>query len=318
MKLDELRKILKLDIASLPANDPKEAHRQVRLLLQKEGFDLANLYQELEMSSPYVNTHRDTSYGFHSLSIHSHAYAELIYCRESPGVEYLVGTDRYRLQRGDILFIPPGTSHCPLLPERMDTPYIRDVLWISADFLQKIREFSRRDGFISIRDLAPFRTAGTKWEFLSELFARGVREEEAQQPGWELAVMGNTLQIFGHLRRIYAAQSSGKVQAEKPELLDRMAAYIEQNYTQHISAQDLAQQFFVSSSTVSHLFKQKMGVSVHRYLTQRRLIAAKSHIEAGESLENVALAVGFSDYSSFYRAFRQEYGISPRQYRSLQ
>jgi AraC-like DNA-binding protein len=60
-----------------------------------------------------------------------------------------------------------------------------------------------------------------------------------------------------------------------------------------------------------------MGVSVYRYITQRRLIAAKSRIEAGESMENVALAVGFSDYSGFYRAFKQEYGISPRQYRNL-
>ena len=30
------------------------------------------------------------------------------------------------------------------------------------------------------------------------------------------------------------------------------------------------------------------------------------------------MRVGFSDYSSFYRAFKQEYGISPRQYRALQ
>ena len=66
------------------------------------------------------------------------------------------------------------------------------------------------------------------------------------------------------------------------------------------------------------LFKQKMGVSVYRYITQRRLIAAKSLIEQGQPLEDVALKVGFSDYSSFYRAFKQEFGISPRRYRSLQ
>ena len=61
-----------------------------------------------------------------------------------------------------------------------------------------------------------------------------------------------------------------------------------------------------------------MGVSFYRCVTQRRLIAAKGLILEGTALEAVAGRTGFSDYSAFYRAFRQEYGISPRQYRTLQ
>ena len=61
-----------------------------------------------------------------------------------------------------------------------------------------------------------------------------------------------------------------------------------------------------------------MGVSFYRCVTQRRLIAAKALILDGHPLENVGQQVGFSDYSSFYRAFKQEYGIPPRQYRKLQ
>lgn len=70
-------------------------------------------------------------------------------------------------------------------------------------------------------------------------------------------------------------------------------------------------------STVSHQFKQKMGVSIYQYITQRRLISAKALIARGIALEQVAVQVGFSDYSAFYRAFKQEYGISPRQFRNL-
>ena len=61
-----------------------------------------------------------------------------------------------------------------------------------------------------------------------------------------------------------------------------------------------------------------MGLSLYHYITQRRLISAKNLISTGIPLEHVATQVGFSDYSTFYRAFKQEYGISPRQYRSLQ
>ena len=60
-----------------------------------------------------------------------------------------------------------------------------------------------------------------------------------------------------------------------------------------------------------------MGVSYYRFVTQRRLIAAKTLIQQGTALENVAEAVGFSDYSGFYRAFKQEYGISPTKFKAL-
>ena len=61
-----------------------------------------------------------------------------------------------------------------------------------------------------------------------------------------------------------------------------------------------------------------MGVSFYHWVTQRRLIAAKLLIEEGKLLEEVAETVGFTDYSSFFRAFKQEFGISPRQYRKMQ
>ena len=108
------------------------------------------------------------------------------------------------------------------------------------------------------------------------MFRKGVLEEEEKRPGWEAAVMGNTLSIFANLKRIYMERSAGTMRAEKPELLDRVAAYIEKHYTTHITIDDLARQFYVSNSSISHLFKQKMGVSVYRYITQRRLISAKT------------------------------------------
>ena len=56
---------------------------------------------------------------------------------------------------------------------------------------------------------------------------------------------------------------------------------------------------------------------LYRYVTQRRLIAGKTLIEKGLLMENEALQTGFRDHSGFYRAFKQEYGISPRQYRNM-
>lgn len=269
------------------------------------------------MSSQYVNTHRDVTYTSRPVALHSHSYVEILYCHSAAGVEYLVGSDRYKLQKGDVVLIPPGISHRPIMPETLSEPYVRDVLWVNADFLASLEEIFPKSTVSSLAPVTLLRTANTQWDFLGELFHAGVLEEERKEPGWEAIVVGNSLKILTHLGRAYLQHSSGILKAEQPELLDKLTAYIEDHYASRITVDALARKFYVSSSTISHLFKQKMGVSIYRYVTQRRLISAKNLISEGIALEQVATKVGFSDYSAFYRAFKQEYGISPRQFRNL-
>ena len=314
MKLSELKKLVK----EMPTSfDPKDEQQRTEFL-RAQGMEPGRIYQELEMDSPLVDTHGDTSFSNAQIQIHSHNFYELIYCRNDCGAEYLVGSERYRLREGDIVFIPPGVSHRPLLPENMTEPYRRFVLWLSPEFMvQYARLFSRPFSEQQPR-VSMLRTGGTQWASLRELFREGVREAEQKAEGWEAAVVGNTILLLSRIRRATEEQDIRQMKAEKPELLDRIAAYVEQNYASPISVSDVARQFYVSNSTVSHLFREKMGVSFYRYVTQRRLIAAKTLIEKGLLLENVAVQTGFADYSGFYRAFRQEYGISPRQYRMIQ
>ena len=312
MKIDDMQKLSRMEWAHT-----EEGYRKVMDQLKEMGFDPSDLYQELEMSSKYVNTHRDVSYNNTSVSLHSHNYIEILYCRTSAGVEYLIGSDRYRLQKGDIVFVPPGVSHRPIMPEKLTVPYERDVLWISTEFMETILRMFPDEMALKRDHRAPIRTAGTRWEFLEDLFRQGVLEEEQKRPGWETAVMGNTLLIFTYMKRMYIERSAGTMKAEKPELLDRIMAHIETHYPEHITIDDLARRFYVSNSTISHLFKQKMGVSIYRYITQRRLIAAKSLIEQKIPMEDISHRVGFVDYSTFYRAFKQEFGISPRRFSQL-
>lgn len=312
MKLDDIRKLTDM----MPSVSP-ESQQQLHEYLREIGIDPSNLYQELEMSSPFVNTHRDISYTSQPVALHSHTYVEILFCRNPAGVEYLVGPDRYKLQSGDIVLIPPGISHRPILPEHLPEPYVRDVLWINTDFLPTVMKAFPWPVADEQARMSLIRTAGTSWAFLGELFQAGVAEEEQKKRGWEAVVAGNTLKILAYLDRARDDRTAGSPRAEKPELLDKVTAYIEEHYAEHITVHDIAHKFYVSDSSISHHFKQKMGISIYHYVTQRRLISAKNLISKGMALEHVATRVGFSDYSAFYRVFRQEYGISPRQYRNL-
>ena len=313
MKIDDFRKLSQLEW-----EDSQDSHQKMLEHLTELGFEPGSFYQELEMSSPFVNTHRDISYSNSPVNLHSHSYYEILYCRKAAGTEYLIGANRYRLKQGDILYVPPGVSHRPILSEQSTEAYERDVIWISQEFLKNTMDVFPLGHDQSSNHRTLIRTKGTRWEFLGELFRNGVQEEEERRPGWEMAVIGNTLTILANMKRAYSERSAGTMKAEKPELLDQITGFIEQNYSSRITLEDLAKRFYVSSSSISHLFKKKLGVSVYRYITQRRLIAAKELIARCESLEAVAETVGFSDYSAFYRAFRQEYGISPKQYRQHQ
>lgn len=314
MKMSEIQKLISGKEFSV---DPSKG-QTLPDFLRSLGIDPGSIYQELEMEGQFVDTHQDISWSNANVNLHSHSFTELLFCRNTCGAEYLVEGQRYRLQAGDIILVPPGVSHRPLLPETMTEPYTRDVLWISTEFTRTMQEIFPHDRLYKLTGIRMLRTAGTKWEYLGDLFRRGVQESERKQPGWEAAVVGNSLQLAVHLFRALQEKSGGKLQAEKPELLDRVLRYIEKNYSRRITLEETARHFYVSQSTISQQFREKMNVSFYRWVTQRRLIAAKSLIGEGVLLEQVGEQVGFSDYSAFYRAFRQEYGISPRQYRKLQ
>lgn len=314
MKLSELRKLTRFQ------ERPEDLKTYQRFLsaIRETGLDPDNLYQELEMESRYVDTHRDTSYNNTGANLHSHTFWEILYCCSTCGAEYLVGAERYRIQKGDIIIVPPGMSHRPLLPENLEEPYRRYVLWISLEFFHRFQQVFPNRELFQTTETRLLRTAETKWEFLGDIFRKGVEEAESQDVGWEAAVAANTMTLLVQMRRMILQRTVKQLKAEKPELLDRVMAYVESNLSQKITLAEIARHFYVSESTISQLFRKKMGVSFYHCVTQRRLIAAKSLIMKGVPMETVSEKVGFADYSSFYRAFKQEYGISPRQYRKLQ
>lgn len=314
MKLSDIRRLS----GHFPYAESAASQEQMNEILRSIGLDPASLYQELEMSSPLVDTHRDVSFSNQQMQLHSHAFYELLYCRTDCGGEYLIGSERYRMQRGDIIFVPPGVGHRPLLPEPLTEPYKRYVLWLSQEMIEMFAENYAPDAKWQMPPTHVLRTTSRHNEELRELFRRGVQESEAQRPGWQAAVLGNTITLLTLLGRILQERNAALMQAESPELLDRVLAYIEENHSRHLTLADTAKHFYVSESTISQVFRKKMNVSFYRTVTLRRLISAKSLILEGTELEQVGRMVGFTDYSTFYRAFRKEFGIGPGQFRKLQ
>ena len=313
MKLTELMHLLQQAAGSEP--DMVALKKKCDAL----GIDLETIYQELEMSSAYADSHRDISHVAGLVRPHSHSFYELIYCTGCDNIQYIIGTERYQLQRGDIIWVPPGVSHCPLFPTDMKKPYERIVLWINAE---RMTEFFRRWPDLNLRQNLSrqhdfLRTAGLPQEReLRDAFQRGCRESEKRQPGWEIALYGNTNLLLSLLIRAMSSRGEQPLR-EKTELLDELLAYVSTHLQERITVSDAARSLHVSESTVTHLCGRRLGLSFYRYVTQQRLNRARQLMLESQDLGTVAEKAGFCDYTAFFRAFKQEYGLSPSEYRKI-
>lgn len=295
--------------AGIDYNDPA-------LLSSIKQRDLpVNFYQELQMAYSLVQTHTDTSVRADRIEQHSHGFFELLYCVQG-NVDYLLGTKRHHIRPGDIIFAPPGVIHCPIFPEEMDIPYQRNVIWISPGFVTNLQTIFPETFFHKVEPKV-LHTAGTKWEYLELFFNRGVQEATAKAPGWEVCVYGNTIQLIAHLHRALYEDSASHSDYASSDLLEDVLNYIQQHLHEKLTLASTAKEFAVCESTISQLFRKQMGTSFYRCVTQRRLTEAKTLIAQGLSLEQVSTQTGFTDYSSFYRAFKSEFGISPREFKKL-
>lgn len=311
MKISELRKLVQFG----KLENWEDVERQRAIFLKKNGLDEAerNIYLELEMDSPYVNAHEDYSRTVDVVQLHSHTFHEIIFCR-SGNVQYMLGTERYRLHRGDIVVVPAGVSHQPLFLEKMAEPYRRYVIWISKNAIDIFRKMCG-DSVEMISKPCLLRTADMSWKGWEEIFAKCCKEDLLQRSGSELLLCGKAMELLVELSRAFALVAP--IAQEEPELIDEITVYIEDHLEDKITLDEAAHRFLVSKSTISHLFSQKLGISFYRWVTQRRLIAAKNLIQEGKAMEEIAERVGFGDYTTFYKAFKKEYGISPSQYKGM-
>lgn len=272
--------------------------------------------QITELHEAIEATYTDTGCAMEE-SPHTHRFYELVYCQSNSGSEYLVGSTRHRLQRGDIVLIPPNVVHAAVIPESRTEPFRGYTLRISSYCVDLLcnaypffRQFDSSKGHV-------LHTAGTVWEHLNSLFRESVVECEARNPGWDSATMGIVTLLLTLIVRISLITSESAVDEKKPELLEQILDYVENFMSEKITLEDVARRFWVSQSTVTHLFNNKMGVSFYKYVTKRRLVEAKNLIHENLPMEKIATKVGFTDYSAFYRAFKREFGISPQQFRKL-
>ena len=90
-----------------------------------------------------------------------------------------------------------------------------------------------------------------------------------------------------------------------------IASYVSRHLADDLSIGTLSRALGLSVSTVTHTFKKEMGIPLHEYILQRRLMLAQHRIAGGRKPTEIYVDCGFGDYSSFYKAYCRFFGYSP-------
>lgn len=229
-------------------------------------------------------------------------------------VTYTVEGRAYFLSPGDLLLVPHHHIH---QPDIGGATYERFILWLDPDFLEQnglspCFHQVRETGFHLIR-------AG---ELLSSRLLSLLKQLETAandtEFGHQLLAETYCLQFLIALNRgnqSNLALSDGQTFRSDPKI-EEILGYINANLPADLSVQSLADRFYLSSSWLMHRFKEVTGCTLHQYVLQKRLIQAASLIRSGLPVMEASAKSGFSDYSTFLRAFRNAYRCSPKELRN--
>lgn len=273
------------------------------------------------MISATADIHKDITNDTISIPLHSHNFWEILFCCHGD-VKYIIKNRQYLFQAGNILIIEPETAHQPLISSKIQLSYDRYVLRIQTNFLEKCASVYP-DVFSVIEKCRK----SNNWmlEFSSFSITQNINsffelmenEMLSQQEHWQDAINLQVLQLFLYLNRFYSNAKEMTGQTADDQLLESLIQYVFSNYSLPITLEKTAKDFCTSQSKISHLFKDRLDTSFYQYVIKTRLIAAKRHLFNEVPITEIWKICGFTDYSTFYRLFKKEYGFSPRQFREL-
>lgn len=99
-------------------------------------------------------------------------------------------------------------------------------------------------------------------------------------------------------------------------IIDKINQYIHDHYDKNIGRNEIAEEFFLTPDYLAKLYKRKTGNTIKGYINEHRIKKAKELLQTNNiTISEVALAVGFDNFSYFSTIFKKIAGISPRDYR---
>lgn len=245
------------------------------------------------------------------VDFHYHEFCKILLLVSGSGGYYVDG-QRYHLQAGDIVLLGSRSIHKPEM--EAGVPYERIIIYVDPGFLQSsstpecdlLSVFSGEKGHV----LRPSENRRKKiFQLAADL------EEDLKNTDFGKDILSTTgllrlMVALGRARQRQDASDSSPMMPRSDRVRD-ILHYIDSHLSEDIDVEEIANRFFISKYHMMRQFKEETGTTVHLYLTQRRLMLARSLIEGGMRATEACYRSGFRSYSSFTRACAKHFGATP-------
>ena len=241
---------------------------------------------------------------FHKILIHLHG-----------NTSYCIEGRTYELQPNDIVFVNAGEVHRPVLHD--NSTYERIIIYISQNYLN---DYNKKNNDLSLC----FKQASLKEShvlripsFSNSKLTNITRELENSLDDnenelyheilfLEFMIQLNRAAIHNGIEYIAMTSSDSKILS--------IIEYLNQNLTNDISIDLIADKFYISRYHLMHTFKKETGYTIGNYINLKRLQFAQTLIDNGELVNTACYSSGFKNYSTFLRSYKKQFGHTPKKH----
>lgn len=245
------------------------------------------------------------------LHIHIHDCCEVLLCMGG-GKSFLINDKVYDVHDGDIFIINQFEAHkITFDPEKT---FCRYVMQVHPEFLyaQSTAQTDLSHCFYTRGTDVSNKIRLTDDE-LKKYISYIERLEGEKEFGDDIIKNITATEILILINTAFSRQIS----AEKTigsESMKKAIDYINSNFSQPLSLQQIAQNAYVSVNQLCRLFNKYCGTTVSKYITSRRITEAKKMLSSGKNVTDTAILCGFEDYANFIRVFKKHVGTTPGKY----
>lgn len=239
--------------------------------------------------------------------LHSHEYYE-IYLFLEGDANYIIEDKSYSLEPYDLFVIKKNEFHQVF--HNTNSSYRRSLLWIDPRFFQLHDCTLYEEKFL---DLSPL--SGSKIP-ANIVLSSGIYDVFEKFKKYTMDYADMTVPVIESLiiELLHLIHYSAPLIAptHNDNSIQPIISYLNQNFTDNITLDFLQERFFISKYHLCRKFHECTGLTVHEYIRKKRLAKARELKSQGMNLGDIATKVGFTDYSSFYRAYQKEFGSTPK------
>lgn len=230
-------------------------------------------------------------------SMHYHSAYELYYL-EAGCRDYFVGDKLFSVSAGDFVLIKPGVLH------RTGGAYcVRTLVHFTDAFLQSIFRTDAAVRLVRCFDSIKIVPSTEQHNHLVNLLKRLAKIDDRTE--FVLVLAQLLLELEQCIKEEISQDQVGSI-----------VAYINRNYADIKTLDQIASYFFISKYHLCRIFKSAMQMTIVDYLNQIRIKNARQLLElSDQDMGNIAELCGFSSISYFSAVFKKSIGISPTRYR---